>query len=50
MIESTGARENERGRVQNDVVTHPVRVGVRNKAVIGLTESSTMYTGFVLYT
>ncbi len=35
MIESTGARENERGRVQNDVVAHLVRVGVRNKAVIG---------------
>jgi hypothetical protein len=35
LIESTGARENERGRVQNDVVAHPVRVGVRNKAVIG---------------
>jgi hypothetical protein len=35
LIESTGARENERGRVQNDVVAHPVRVGVGNKAVIG---------------
>ncbi len=35
LVKSTGVREDERGRVQYDVVTNPVRVGVRNKAVIG---------------
>ena len=34
MVKSTGAREDERGRVQDDVVAHPVRVGVGNKAVV----------------
>jgi hypothetical protein len=34
LVESTGARENERGWVQDDVVAHPVRVGVGNKAVV----------------
>ena len=34
LVKSTGARENERGRVQDDVVAHPVRVGVGNKAVV----------------
>ncbi len=35
LVKSTGARENERSRVQYDVVAHTVRVGVRNKAVVG---------------
>ena len=34
LVKSTGPRENERGRVQDDVVAHPVRVGVGNKAVV----------------
>ncbi len=35
LVKSSGARENERSRVQYDVVANPVSVGVRNKAVIG---------------
>ncbi len=35
MVKSTGARENKRDRVEYDVVAHPVRVGVRDKAVVG---------------
>ncbi len=34
LVKSTGARENKRGRVQDDIVAHPVRVGVGNKAVV----------------
>ena len=35
MVKSTGARENKRCWVKYDVVAHPVRVGVRGKAVVG---------------
>ncbi len=35
MVKSTGARENKRCWVKDDVVAHPVRVGVRGKAVVG---------------
>jgi hypothetical protein len=35
LVKSTGGRENKRGRVECDVVAHPVRVGVRDKAMVG---------------
>ena len=34
MVKSTGAGENKRGRVKDDVVAHPVRVGVRDETVV----------------
>ena len=34
LVESTRPRENKWGGVQNDVVTHAVRVGVRNETVV----------------
>ncbi len=34
LVDSTCSREHERGRIQDDVVAHPVRVGVGDETVV----------------